>query len=102
MYKISDWIDCKWLFCNQLYVWVLILTVNIDNFVFLLRDREGEDTHQNVIHDTVLSFGKVTYSTLNVFEYAAAAVKVKDIPANCFCPSLLHMQIRTTYRIRDK
>ena len=28
--------------------------------VFLLRDRDGEDTHQNIIHDTVLSFGKVT------------------------------------------
>ena len=52
------------------------LAVNVDNFVFLFRDREGEDTHQNVIHDTVLSFGKVTYSTLYLFA-STAAVEVK-------------------------
>ena len=53
---------------------MLILAVNLYIFVFLLRDRAGEDTHQNVIHDTVLSFGKVTYLTLHycVYMYAVA------------------------------
>lgn len=51
-------------------------------FVFLLRDREGEDTHQNVIHDTVLSFGKAIYSTLYLFGYAAA-VEVKLASFSC-------------------
>lgn len=51
---------------------MLILAVNVDNFVFPLRDREGEDTHQNVIHDTVLSFGKVTYWTVCTCIYATS------------------------------
>ena len=61
---------------------MLILAVTVNTFVFLLRDREGEDTHQNVIHDTVLSFGKVTYSTLYVIVYTAA-VKVKLAFLSC-------------------
>ena len=38
------------------YYLVKILHLN----VVYSRDRNGEDTHQNVIRDTVLSFGKFT------------------------------------------
>ena len=41
------------------YYLVKILHLN----VVYSRDRNGEDTHQNVIHDTVLSFGKFAGSS---------------------------------------
>ena len=55
------------------------LAVNVDNFVFLFRDREGEDTHQNVIHDTVLSFGKVAYSTHNIYYFVSTCTAAVEV-----------------------
>lgn len=56
--------SCSWSEGCVSTVGSVVIAINIDNFVFLLRDRKGEDTHQNIVHDTVLSFGRVTYVTL--------------------------------------
>lgn len=40
------------------------------DFVYLVRDREGEDTHQNIVHDTVLSFGKLGHLFHFTYKYS--------------------------------
>ena len=73
--------SCSWSEGFVSTVGSVVIAINIDNFVFLLRDRKGEDTHQNVVHDTVLSFGRVTYVTLLVLNFTycvlVSSVQVK-------------------------
>ena len=43
-------------FCWEVSTCTYIVTIL--NEIYSARDRDGEDTHQNIIQDTVLSFGK--------------------------------------------
>ena len=48
------------LFINSVFWEISTCTyiITVLNEIYLARDRDGEDTHQNIIHGTVLSFGK--------------------------------------------
>ena len=54
----------------------VVITVIVTVVLLPFRDREGEDTPQNIVHDTVLSFGKMdgayvlTRSVLKIDIYA--------------------------------